>query len=84
MNKLLGKIYSLKETNSGFILLYGLETVCGGCVAERLERWTFNWGAPLVQIWPQPPATASWICSWQSLVQILGHACKIANWFASD
>ena len=45
MNKLLGKIYSLKETNGGFILLYGLESVCWGCVAERLERWTFNWDA---------------------------------------
>lgn len=46
MNKLLGKIYSLKETNSGFILLYGLEPVYGGCVAERLDRWTVNWQAP--------------------------------------
>lgn len=46
MNKLLGKIYSLKETNSGFILLYGLEPVYGGCVTERLDRWTVNWQAP--------------------------------------
>ena len=46
MNKLLGKIYGLKETNNGFILLYGLKPVCGGYVAERLERWTLNWEAP--------------------------------------
>ena len=46
MNKLLGKIYGLKETNTGFIVLYGLEPVCGGRVAERLERWTCNSEAP--------------------------------------
>ena len=46
MNKLLGKIYGLKETNKGFIVLYGLEPVCGGRVAERLERWTHNSEAP--------------------------------------
>ena len=46
MNKLLGKIYGLKETNKGFIVLYGLEPVCGGSVAERLERWTRNSEAP--------------------------------------
>ena len=46
MNKLLGKIYGLKETNKGFIVLYGLEPVCGGSVAERLECWTRNSEAP--------------------------------------
>ena len=82
MNKLLGKIYSLKETNNGFILLYGLGPVCGGCVAERLERWICNSEAPSSS--PAPAASNfKLICSWQSLVQILGHACKIANWFAS-
>ena len=46
MNKLLGKIYGLKETNKGFNVLYGLEPVCGGRVAERLERWICNSEAP--------------------------------------
>ena len=27
--------------------------------------------------------TTSWICFWSSKVQILDHACKIANWFSS-
>ena len=31
-----------------------------------------------------PSLTASWICSRQSQVEILGHPCKIANWFTSD
>ena len=51
----------------------------GGNVAERFERWTCNPEA----LSSSPALTASWICSRWSRVQILGHACKIANWFAS-
>ena len=51
-------------------------------MAERLERWTFNWEAPSSSRAPDA-SNFKLIRSWQSLVLILGHACKIANWFSS-
>ena len=51
----------------------------GGRVAEWLARWTCD-----SETWSSSPALiTSWICSRLSHVQILGHTCKIANWFAS-
>ena len=41
-------------------------------MAESLERRTCSSEAPS----SSPALTASWICSRQSRVQILGHACK--------
>ena len=41
-------------------------------MVEWLGRWTCNSEAPS----SSPAVTASWICSRQSLVQILGHICK--------
>ena len=43
-----------------------------GRVAEQLGHWICNSeGLSL-----SPTLTTSWICSWQSQVQILDHACK--------
>ena len=41
-------------------------------MARRLGCWTCNSEAPS----SSPALTASWICSQQSRVQILDHACK--------
>ena len=37
-----------------------------------MVEWTCDLEAPS----SSPAMAASWICSWQSLVQILGHVCK--------
>ena len=53
--------------------------VRGGSVARQLGCCTCNWGA----LSSSPALTAvSWICSWWCRAQIIGHACKIADWFA--
>ena len=59
----------LGNQNTGFISSC---PVSHGKVAERLERRTCNFKTPS----SSPALTASWICSRQSRVQILGHACK--------
>ena len=46
-----------------------------GSVAEWVERWSCNLEASSLN----STLTASWISSLQSLVQILGHVCKIDN-----
>ena len=48
-------------------------------MVKWLGHWTCDSEAPS----SSPTLTTSWICSLKSRVQILGHACKIANWFAS-
>ena len=46
-------------------------------MAKWLEQWTYN-----LEAWSSSSTLAtSSICSRQSRVQILGQACKIANWF---
>ena len=41
-------------------------------MVEWLAHYTCNLEAPS----SSPTMAASWICSWQSLVQILGQVCK--------
>ena len=55
--------------NTGFISSC---PVSHDSVAEWLESWTCNFKDPRTS----PALTASWICSWQLRVEILGHACK--------
>ena len=57
---------------------YSFCVFIGGSVVDRLGRWTCNPEARS----SSPALTGTGICPRQSRVQILGHACKIANLFA--
>ena len=61
------------------MLIVEMLLVRGGSVAKQLGYCTCNWQA----LSSSPALTAaSWICSQWCRAQILGHACKIADWFA--
>lgn len=61
------------------ILIVEMLLVRGASMAKQLGCCTCNWEA----LSSSPALTAvSWICFWWCRAQILGHACKIADWFA--